>query len=61
MEDGRAEVGCGRALWVVVRYGKVKLVDAGREGSMRRTCEEDVELGQVIGVCGVRREEVVGW
>lgn len=61
MEDGRAEV-CGRrALRVIRRDSEVEFPDACGEGGVEGPSEEDVELGEVVGVVGVGREEVVWW
>jgi len=59
MEDGRAEVRGRRVLGVVGGDVEVEFEDAGRERGVRWAGEEDVQLGQVVGVGIVGREEVV--
>lgn len=39
----------------------MQLPDSGGEGRVGRSGEENVELGQVVGVAGAGREEVVWW
>lgn len=43
------------------RDGEVEFEEAGGEGGVGGAGEEDVELGEIIGVWGVSGEEVVGW
>jgi hypothetical protein len=50
MEDGRSEVGGRRALWVLGWNGQVKFPDALGERCAQRAGEEDVEVGERVGI-----------
>lgn len=50
MEDRRSKIGCGRLLRVCGRDGQVKFPHAGLEGRVSWAGDEDVELGEVVGM-----------
>ena len=60
VEDGRSEAGGWRALRVLGRDGQVEFPDAGGEGGVERAGEEDVEVGERVGVGGGWEEVVWG-